>query len=150
MPKGRMQQLFPGIKVAEDRDFIDPRFPGNLSSSRSLKAIARKDPYGCSQNAISGKIDRLALGTGSFRAQAILHASTYLHHRLYASTYLHDVDAVCGNRRTPKLWLLSFGQRKNQSLFLFLPVRKYGFCSRGITVFINQWKSCHHSTGCCL
>jgi hypothetical protein len=138
MLKGRMQQLFAGIKVAEDRDFIDIRFPSNLPSSRSLKTIPRENSYGCSQNAISGKIDRLALGTGPFRAQAIPHASTYLHHRLNASTYLHRVGAVCGERRTPKFWLVSFGQRKNQSLFLFLPVRKCGFCSRGITVFINS------------
>src|SRR5258708_29195065 len=67
-------------------------------------------------------------------------ARTCLHFSVNASTYLQIIDARGAGRRDPRVWVVRFGRRKNQSLFLFLPVRKCGFCSRGTTVFITQWK----------
>jgi len=43
--------------------------------------------------------------------------------------------------RDGKFSFARLGHRKNQILFLFLPVKKYGFCSRGTVFLIAQWKN---------
>ncbi|MFZ0502808.1 MAG: hypothetical protein WAM44_03800, partial [Chthoniobacterales bacterium] len=56
-----------------------------------------------------------------------------------ASTYLHGSWALVASRCDPWCCFIGFGHRKNQIFFLFLPVKKYGFCSRGTVVLITQW-----------
>ena len=120
---------------------------GNLASGSALESISREHFVGCSQNPLPGQINGSVLQASPFGSNAFVHASIYLHHWLSASAYLHRAFALLAGNSDGKFSLPRLGQRKNQIFFLFLPVKKCGFCSRGTVVLITQSGKAVVSTG---
>ena len=124
--------------MAKDGDFVNAGFTGNLTSGSALEPISREYMLGCGQNAFPGQINRSVVDAAPFRGNVLVHASVYLHLQLSASTYLHPTFALSAGCRDGKFSVPRLGHRKNQIFLLFLPVKKYGFCSRGTVVLIKS------------
>ena len=76
--------------MPEESDLIKTCFPGDLSGSGTLDAVAGEGVGSGIQESLPGVLDRgMKEAPVTWLEAGFLHASTYLQSSLYASRYLH-------------------------------------------------------------